>query len=223
MTEMKPDMKNTTSQSRHGEQALEILEILREDIVDGRLTAGSLLRQQQLAERFGVSRMPVREALFRLEAEGFISFTPNKGATVAPVSGEDLREIYEMRIAAETLALTTALPELTNSQIERAAELQAELEAAPVARFGELNAAFHNTLYAPCARPRLLAHVENLSKAADRYLRVTVGALDYSEKSHREHRELLEACRRRDEAAATDCLTRHIGEAGEALWSLLKK
>ncbi len=218
---MTRDSKTESVQGRHGEQALEILDVLREDIVSGRLTAGSLLRQQQLAERFGVSRMPVREALYRLEAEGFISFAPNKGATVAPVSAEDLREIYEMRIAAETLALSTALPELTNSQIERAAELQAQMEAAPVSQFGELNAAFHTTLYAPCRRPRLLAHVDNLSKAADRYLRVTIGALDYSEKSHREHRELLEACRRRDEAAATDCLTRHIGEAGEALWKLL--
>ena len=167
---MNRDSTRPSAQSRHGEQALEILEILREDIVSGRLAAGSLLRQQQLAERFGISRMPVREALFRLEAEGFIAFTPNKGATVAPISAEDLREIYEMRIAAETLALSTALPELTNSQIERAAELQAEMEmeTAPVADFGALNAAFHNTLYAPCARPRLLAHVENLSKAADR-------------------------------------------------------
>lgn len=217
------DSKQAAVQGRHGEQALEILEVLREDIVSGRLAGGSLLRQQQLAERFGVSRMPVREALYRLEAEGFISFTPNKGATVAPVSADDLREIYEMRIAAETLALSTALPELTNSQIERAAELQAEMEAAPVSRFGELNAAFHNTLYAPCARPRLLAHVDNLSKAADRYLRVTIGALDYSGKSHREHRELVEACRRRDEAGAADCLTRHIGEAGEALWNLLRQ
>ncbi len=220
---MTGDSKASSAQSRHGEQALEILEVLREDIVSGRLAAGSLLRQQQLAERFRVSRMPIREALFRLEAEGFIAFTPNKGATVAPVSAEDLREIYEMRIAAETLALSTALPELTNSQIERAAELQAQTEAAPVADFGALNAAFHTTLYAPCARPRLLAHVDNLGKAADRYLRVTIGVLDYAEKSHREHRELLEACRRRDETAATDCLARHIGEAGEALWELLRQ
>ena len=209
------------AQSRHGEQALDILQVLREDIISGRLSAGSLLRQQQLAERFGISRMPVREALYRLEAEGFIAFTPNKGATVAPVSADDLREIYEMRTAAETLALRLALPELTNAQIARAEDLQAEMEKAPVGEFGLLNAAFHNMLYAPCARPRLLAHIENLSNAADRYLRVTIGTLDYAAKSHREHRLLLEACRRRDETEAIRCLTQHIEEGGQILYSRL--
>ncbi|WP_282608749.1 GntR family transcriptional regulator [Pelagibius sp. Alg239-R121] len=211
----------SASQGRHGEQALEILQTLREDIISGRLTAGSLLRQQLLAERFGVSRMPVREALYRLEAEGFIAFTPNKGATVAPVSAEDVREIYEMRSAAETLALRLALPELTNAQIGRAEDLQAEMETAPVGEFGKLNAAFHQTLYQPCARPRLLAHVENLSNAADRYLRVAIGTLDYAEKSHREHRTLLEACRRRDEADAVGCLMQHIEEGGQTLYRRL--
>ncbi|TQV82303.1 GntR family transcriptional regulator [Denitrobaculum tricleocarpae] len=202
---------------RHGEQATEVLEVLREDIVSGRLQAGSVLRQQLLAERFGVSRMPIREALYRLEAEGFISFTPNKGAMVAPVSAADLQEIYEMRVAAETLALRLALPELTNAQIGRAEDLQEKMESAPVADFGRLNAAFHTTLYQPCARPRLLAHIENLSNAADRYLRMTVSTLDYAKVSHGEHRALLDACWRRDEMAAIESLTRHIEDAGRKL------
>lgn len=202
---------------RHGEQATEILDALREDIISGRLPAARVIRQQLLAERFGVSRMPVREALYRLEAEGFIAFTPNKGATVAPISAADLQEIYEMRVAAETLALRLALPELTDSQISRAETIQDELERAPVASFGQLNGAFHAALYRPCARPRLLAHVENLSNAADRYLRVTVGTLDYADVSHGEHRALLDACRRRDETAAVACLTRHIEDAGQKL------
>ncbi len=209
--------------SRHGEQALEILEALRADIIGGELTAGSLLRQQLLAERFGVSRMPIREALYRLEAEGFISFTPNKGAMVAPVSAADLQEIYEMRVAAETLALRLAVPELTNAQIARAEGLQAEMEEAPVAEFGALNAAFHRTLLSPCARPRLLAHIENLENAADRYLRATIATLDYAGKSHREHRALLEACRRRDQNAAMDCLRQHIEEGGETMYRHLSE
>ncbi len=202
---------------RHGEQASEIVEILREEIISGRLPADSLLRQQVLAERFGISRMPIREALYRLEAEGFISFTPNKGAMVAPISAADLQEIYEMRVAAETLALRLALPELTNAQIGRAEDLQDEMATSSVADFGRLNAQFHMTLYQPCARPRLLTHIENLSNAADRYLRVTVGTLDYAQVSHGEHRSLLDACRRRDEPAAIESLTRHIEDAGQKL------
>lgn len=221
---MKEDATQRNTQSlangsgRHGEQALEILEALRADIIGGELTAGSLLRQQLLAERFGVSRMPIREALYRLEAEGFISFTPNKGAMVAPISAADLQEIYEMRVAAETLALRLAVPELTNAQIGRAEDLQIQMEEAPVAEFGSLNAAFHRTLLLPCARPRLLAHIENLENAADRYLRVTIATLDYAGKSHKEHRALLEACRRRDQNAAMDCLRQHIEEGGETMY-----
>lgn len=207
--------------ARRGDQAVEIVDALRADIISGALPAGSELRQQQLAARFGVSRMPVREALRCLEAEGLVVLAPNKGATVAPLSIADLREVYEMRIAAETLALRLALPELSNAQIERAAAIQSTMESAPVADFGTLNAGFHTALYQPCSRPRLLSHIGVLSNAADRYLRVTVASLDYAEKSHREHHRLLEACLRRDEADAVSCLTGHIGEAGAALAELL--
>ncbi len=200
---------------------MEIAEVLRADIISGTLAADSELRQQQLAARFGVSRMPVREALRSLEGEGLIILAPNKGATVAPLSVADLREVYEMRVAAETLALRLALPELSNAQIGRADAIQEKMEAAEVPEFAALNAQFHKTLYVPCARPRLLSHIEMLSNAADRYLRITIASLDYADKSHREHRALLDACYSRNEAAAIECLTRHIEEAGEALAELM--
>lgn len=207
---------------RRGDQAAAIAEALRGDIIGGALPAGSLLRQEPLAERFGVSRMPVREALGRLEREGFVTLRPNRGAVVAPLSLADLREIYEMRVAAETLALRLALPELSNARIERAEEIQSLMETAPVAAFGRLNTEFHKLLYAPCARPRLLSHIQDLGNAADRYLRVTVSSLDYAERSHDEHRGLLRACRRRDEKKAVKRLARHIEEAGQALAKLMK-
>jgi len=215
--------KSASAGVRRGLQPLEIARALRDEIISGALPQGSELRQQQLAERFRVSRMPVREALHRLEAEGLILFNPNKSAKVAPLSAADLQEIYEMRIAAETLALRRALPELSNAQIDRAAGIQERLEAAPVSEFGALNDAFHRTLYRPCGMPRLLAHIEVLSSAADRYLRVIVASLDYAPKSHWEHHELLESCRKRDETATLSCLTRHIEEAGQALVEIMEK
>lgn len=221
MTDPEEDESAAGPRSRRGDQALEIVQALRNDIISGALPASSVLRQQPLAKRFGVSRMPVREALHHLEAEGLISFTPNKGAVVTSLSVRDLQEIYEMRIAAETLALRLALPELSNAQIDRAADIQDRMEDAPLADFGRLNAAFHRTLYLPCSRPRLLSHIEVLSNAADRYLRITIGNLDYAAKSHSEHRALLQACRQRNEAAAVACLTAHIEDAGKALAALL--
>ena len=207
---------------RRGDQAAEIAAALRRDIVCGALPAERVLRQEHLAERFGVSRMPVRDALRRLADEGFVSLQPNRGAVVAPLGLADLREIYEMRVAAETLALRLALPEISNAQLDRAEAIQDRLEQAPVAEFGALNNEFHKTLYSPCGRPRLLSHIEVLGHAADRYLRITVSSLDYAGKSHREHRALLPACMRRDERKATQILTKHIEEAGEALASLMK-
>lgn len=200
-----------------GQQAAEIAEVLRREIIAGTLTQDRDFRQERLADRFGVSRMPVREALRILEASGLVVFAPNKGATLVPLSAADLIDISEMRVAAETLALRRALPELSNAQIERAAAIQAELEGAALSAFGDLNERFHKTLYAPCGRPRLLAHIESLGHAADRYLRLTVASLDYAPTSHGEHHALLEACRKRDEDRAVACLSQHIMAAGEAL------
>ncbi len=208
---------------RRGQQVSDIVEALRAEIIAGKLPPDSRLGQEQLATRFNVSRMPVREALRRLEADGLVIFEPNKSVRVAPLGAADLQEIYEMRVAAETLALRLALPELTNAQIERAAEIQLRMERAPVGEFGELNAAFHMCLYEPCAKPRLLGHIDTLAKSADRYLRITIASLDYADKSHREHHELLRACRSRDEDAAIDCLTRHIAEAGETLMAFMSQ
>lgn len=206
-----------------GKQAVEIARALRDDIIAGAFEPNAQLRQERLAERFEVSRMPVREALRLLEAEGLVNFDPNKSARVAPVSGADLRELCEMRIAAETLALRIALPELTNAQIERAEAIQAELETAPLAEAGLLNAAFHRTLYAPSGRPRLLAHIDVLGNAADRYLRLAIAGLDYAETSNREHRVLLQACRARDSDTALACLEAHIEDAGAALAELMNR
>lgn len=209
---MQSDPSKTRSESR-GHQARLVADALRDDIISGRLAGGSVVRQQHLAERFGVSRIPVREALRRLAAEGLVDMAPNKGATVAPLSLADFCEIYEMRAASEVLALRTALPHLTDAQIDIAEGLQEQMEAAPVDQFGTLNAAFHQTLYEPCGRPRLLAHIAMLANAADRYLRVGAGSLGYAGRSHREHRALLAACRNRNAEAAMGILSRHIEEA----------
>ncbi|MCR4268465.1 GntR family transcriptional regulator [Nitratireductor sp. ZSWI3] len=206
---------------KRGEQAERIAAGLRQEIVSGRLAAGSPLRQERIAETYGTSRMPVRDALRLLEAEGLVQMAPNKGATVALLNAAEFREIYEMRGAAEVLALRLAIPELTNRQIERAADIQGAAERSSIKEFGALNKAFHMALYEPCARPRLLAHIAGLNDLADRYLRVAAIELDYVQQSHREHHALLDACRRRDEKGACAILWAHIEDAGRALHALL--
>jgi len=206
-----------------GDQVAALVETLRAQIVSGELKPGEPLRQELLADRFATSRMPVREALRVLESEGLVVLVPHKGAAVAPLDPAELEEVYEMRVAAETLALRRAIPELSNAQIDRAERIQDRAEASGLREFGALNKAFHTMLYAPCGRPRLLAHIAALGDVADRYLTFTAGSLDYRDRSHGEHRALLAACRRRDEAAAVELLTRHISEAGETLLRYLRE
>ena len=196
-----------------GQQVARIVETLRAEIIGGRLRPDQPLRQEALAARFGVSRMPVREALRDLENQGFVIFPKNKSARVAPLLVGELVEIFDMRALAECLALEKAIPHLSNADLDRAEGLAAELEAAPIAEFARLNTAFHMALYRPCGRPRLLAHIEALARAADRYLRAAAAGLDYRGPSDAEHRAILAACRARDTERASALLKSHILDA----------
>jgi DNA-binding GntR family transcriptional regulator len=218
MTSPDPNAAARPATKRAGDQANRIADILREEIVSGVLQAGAALRQEHLAELHQTSRMPVRDALRLLESEGLVQLSPNKGAIVSPLDPAELREVYEMRAALETLALRLAIPELTNSRIDQAAAIQDNAEASGLANFSSLNKSFHSTLYEPCGRPRLLAQIAALNDTGSRYLRLAAARLDYVERSHLEHRELLLACRQRDMARACDILEHHIEEAGNALY-----
>lgn len=219
MTDRDPTVGRT---SRSGAQAIEIARQLRADIISGVFGQGETLRQEHLARRFRSSRMPVRDALRILEQEGLVDMQPNRGAQVATLDAEGFREIYEMRAVAEVLALKHAIPELTNTRIEEATRVQDLAEQSDIEQFGRLNKAFHETLYAPCGRPRLLAHIAALNEVADRYLRIAVIELDYVQRSNAEHHELLTACTARDTQRACSLLDQHITEAGEQLFPRLR-
>lgn len=190
-----------------------IVATLRAEIISGVLAPDQPLGQDRLAERFNVSRIPVREALFQLQGLGFVTIEPNKRARVAPVSLADFLEIYDMRIAAETLALRRAIPELSDAMIAAASGLQDQIEAEPVENFGALNTAFHMEIYRAAKSPRLLAHIQVLGNAADRYQCMAKAGPEARAKSDGEHWELLAACGNRDGGSALACLRRHI-EAG---------
>jgi DNA-binding GntR family transcriptional regulator len=113
-----------------GTKADEIALLLEDEIVSGRIAAGSVLRQEQLSERFGVSRTPIREALRRLSAQGLVSFTPNRGVRVRTLSRDELREAFLVRAELEGLATELAVPRMTPERL-------AELDAAEQ-RFAEL-------------------------------------------------------------------------------------
>ena len=198
--------------------AEQVAAILREGIAAGVLKAGTALRQDELAARFGFSRMPIRDALRQLEAEGIVSIHPTRGAFVAEMDGNEIREIYAVRELLEVEALRLSCPKLTARQLDEAAAVLDQIDAEPdVGRWGTLNRIFHLKLYGACANARLLGLIEAQHKAADRYVRVLLSNLDYRARSQAEHRSILVACRKPDGEAAQDLLRRHLGDGASAL------
>ncbi|MCX6048964.1 MAG: GntR family transcriptional regulator [Chloroflexi bacterium] len=201
-----------------------IANTLRAEILQGLLKSNLPLRQDEIAERFGVSKIPVREALYQLKAEGLVTFFPNRGAVVAALSSAEVDEIYAMRIALETLALRRAIPHLTIANLTQAeALLDAIDQEKAVAQWGELNWEFHALLYQPANLPRLMEWVRILHINVARYLVIFLVGLEYQATSQREHRAILEACRQGQTDIAVTLLEEHLQAAANKLVAFLQQ
>jgi len=196
---------------------------LRQAILRGELKGGQPLPQDEVAARYGVSKIPAREALLQLKAEGLVRFYPNRGAVVAELSADEVNEIYAIRIALETLALRQALPTLTRADFVRLEGLIAIMddERDPL-KWSELNWEFHAALYQPCSMPRLLAHIRALHVNVQRYLVIHLADPEYHAEAQRQHRAILRACQRGDGQAAVDQLADHLAQAAEKMTRLLR-
>ena len=195
-----------------------VADVLREAIAEGSLKAGTALRQDDLARQFQFSRMPVRDALRQLEAEGLVSIHPTRGAFVAGMDRAEIADIYALRELLEGEALRLALPALREEDLAAAGAVLDQIDAeADVGRWGLLNRAFHLALYRPCGNGRLLALIEAQHNAADRYVRILLSNLNYRTRSQAEHRRMLAACRRRDRGQALKLLKQHLSEGSAAL------
>ncbi|WP_413776816.1 GntR family transcriptional regulator [Mesorhizobium sp. AR07] len=198
--------------------AEQVANVLREAIASGTLKAGTPLRQDELAEQFGFSRMPIRDALRQLEAEGIVTIHPTKGAHVAGMDSGEISEIYALRELLESEALRLSVPSLAGAKLDEAEQVLDQIDAErDVGRWGALNRAFHLALYDACGNHRLLALIEAHHNAADRYVRILLSNLDYRNRSQSEHRDLLAACRRRNSDKAVSVLKQHLREGSETL------
>jgi DNA-binding GntR family transcriptional regulator len=195
-----------------------VTQTLRRAILRGALVGGQILRQESLAKQLGVSRVPVREAIRQLSSEGLVQITTYRGAVVAALSADDIREIYDIRVGLETTALRLALPHLSPAMLGRAATVLAEIEAAMEAvEWGARNWLFHITLYTPAQRPRLLALIRTMHDNVGRYLQVYPALMQQQHYSQQEHQQLLAACQAQDEQAALRILRQHLEGASERL------
>ncbi len=202
----------------------DITNSLRTDILQGELKSKEPLRQDEIASRFGVSKIPVREVLLQLKAEGLVTFFPNRGAVVSELSAAEVNEIYIMRIALETKALQRGIPHLTIANLAQAEEILDTIDQEEnMARWGELNWEFHVTLYSPANLPRMMEWVKALHDNVSRYLVIYLSGIDYQKHSRLQHREILDYCRQGNVDAALKHLDHHLQSASQQLVEFLKK
>lgn len=186
-------------------------EEIKRRISDGTLAEGAPIRQDEIAGVIGVSKIPVREALTRLESEGLVVLTPNAGATVATLTVSDYIEMLDMRLALECRALELAVPNMASSDIAKARQLLAAYDQAMTqADWSDLNMSFHACLYAPANRPRLVTMIRSVQDHMGRMLRLRVSGVAGHTRSHEEHIQILDACEQGDTAKAVALLRKHI-------------
>jgi DNA-binding GntR family transcriptional regulator len=203
----------TEVQDGVGAASERIAAYLRDAILFGDLTPGQWIRQEEVAARLGTSRLPVREALRMLEAEGLTEHEANRGSRVTLLDQHEVDVVYQMRERLEPLALSESLPHLTADQLDHLEYVQERIEAdAQLTEFLVLDREFHLTSYAACPSEQLLSTVSRLWNTTQHYRRsfMQIGGPDRRWVVNSEHRLLLDAIRRRDAVDGERFLSGHI-------------
>ncbi|MBE9373000.1 GntR family transcriptional regulator [Saccharopolyspora sp. HNM0983] len=202
-----------------------VLEQLRTAIVAGELAPGQAVRQDAVAQQLGVSRVPLREALKTLEAEGQVVYQPHRGYSVAELALTDLLEVYRMRELLEGEAASVAARAYADADLARIDDARADVEAAAdgqdLVGMIAANRRFHFALLEPADMPRLLRVVRTLWDATDAYRAVYYNSGDNRERVRSEHVEIVEAAQRGDAAELVRLLAEHRDHAVQALRSTI--
>lgn len=201
-----------------------IFDALREAITEGELKDGDLLRQDQIATMFNVSRIPVREALTRLEEQGLVTNQRYKGSVVTSLSLDEISELFEFRALLEGEVIRQAVERITDETLAEATTYADQFaRETDNSLWGNLNRQFHYTLYKDCQRPYHLQIISNALANVSRYLRAQLVLTSGIERARREHAGILDAAIRRDSEAASALTRAHILGASKSLIEFLEK
>src|SRR5579864_5257139 len=220
----------TTTESAIPRQSLTsaVADKLRDQIIRGEILEGAQLRQDAIASQYHVSRIPVREALRQLDAEGLIAIVPNRGAIVPALSPNDIQELFSIRALLEPEVLKLSIPHLTEEDFSEAdavlnkyvSELRRQEH---VSAWGRLNWQFHSILYSRANQPRFMAIIRNVNNSGERYTRLQLYLTHGVQRANEEHHRILELCRQSDVPAACELLRDHIRHAGDSLKEVLQQ
>jgi DNA-binding GntR family transcriptional regulator len=195
-----------------------VSERLRTEIQRGDLPPGTRLRQGEVAARFGVSTTPVREAFALLQAQGLVRIDPHRGAIVFLPTAQDAQELYEIRIALETLAIGRAVKNLQPAEIDQLGAVLDEMNRIGTADgWADLHNRFHMLLYNGAGMPRLATTIANLRDASSSYINMFVAENEGMDLSNEGHREILDACLERNVKRAKKAVAQHLRVSADSL------
>ncbi len=191
-----------------------VFETLRQAIVSGQMAPGDRLVESRIAQALAISRTPVREAIHKLEREGFIRRRPQGGFTVLGFSRRDIQETFEIRSVLESYAARLAAVKHRASELDDLAQIaetfQQILDAGRLERLVEINTAFHDMLYDLSRNPRLVKMINSLRDQIYRFRRMILEDEQLARQSNRDHRRMIEHMRRRDADGTERLVREHI-------------
>ena len=202
---------------------------LRTAIFDGTLADGVPLRQEELALRLNISRLPIREALRRLDAEGLVVLRPRRGYVVASLDRDEINDVLDLQASLEARAGYSATLHRSDAVLTQLEACLAQLDKVTarspinVSAFAELNLQFHDTLFESSQRPFLCRMLRVLRANAERYARTAAGVLVDLRASQREHRKILDAYREGDADKVSELCWSHRDATRARLVSHLDK
>jgi DNA-binding GntR family transcriptional regulator len=196
---------------RQGTAPDTIAAALRADILSGETKPGTLLRQEDLAARFAMSRIPVRDALRLLEAEGLVTIATNRGAQVIQLSVDEVAEIYHLRTLLECNCLSVAMARMSEADLDRIDRIRqrAEIDAA-TPEWNEGDWSFHEALYRPSGHGRQIEIIKGLRTTSDLYAAAHEALPKQRRRWLADHRAIVAACRAGRTADAVAALTAHL-------------
>ena len=198
-----------------------VCETLREAIISGVLRPGERLMEIQLAEELGVSRTPVREAIRKLELEGFVIMIPRRGTYVADLSIKDINEVFEVSSALDSLANGLAAERITEEELEQMERLLVQISACVdngnMEKIVELDGQFHDILYRASRNDRLVGIINNLREQLTRFRTISMAYPGRLKKTIEEHTQLVEAIAARDVDLAQQLAVEHMANSEQTL------
>lgn len=204
-----------------------VFEILRKAIIDGTLKPSQHLMEVQIAEQLGVSRTPVREAIRKLENEGFVTMVPKKGAYVTPFSTDDLSEMMEIRSALEALAAKLAANNASPEQIEELKHsnelFEKAIEINQLDSIINTDVIFHEALYSASGNSKLKTLVHLLQDQMTRLRVVYVNCIEDKTDLVEHHKRIIKAIEEKKPELASEEALKHISLTKEVMVEILEK